>query len=276
MMPALLTMTSMRPKEAMAWLAKACTLARSLTSSATAVAMPPAAVISATSSCRRSWRRAPRTTRAPCAARVRAMAWPMPLLAPVTRTTLSWMLEFMGKLRWGWSGGGGGKRPSVGVAGRRGRHAAQDHAGVVQHPIDELAIGGKAGVVHVIDVGAADRVAALVGTAAVAAGFVITAVGTQFMADVSVVGDPHAHPRVGQVGGITGMGGGRPGAGGGVAAGCGAGRGGFGSRPVGYRARGQGRACQHQCEGGGGHHTRRGLGGWGEGGEGMHRRAPWW
>src|SRR5690606_36033874 len=96
-------------------------------------------------------------------------------------------------------------RPSVGFAGRRGRHAAQDHACVVQHPIDELAIGGKAGVVHVIDVGAADCVAALVGTAAVAAGFVITAVGTQFMADISVVGDPHAHPRVGQVGGITGM-----------------------------------------------------------------------
>ncbi len=78
--PALLTRTA-RVRNAVA---NSSTAARSVTSSWYAVAWWPASFSSAASASTRSLRRAVSTTRKPSAASVRAVAAPMPLLAPVT------------------------------------------------------------------------------------------------------------------------------------------------------------------------------------------------
>src|SRR6266704_2278450 len=57
-----------------------------------AIALPPLPVSSLASDWRRSTRRAPSTTLAPCAERSRAVASPSPLLAPVMTTTFPAML----------------------------------------------------------------------------------------------------------------------------------------------------------------------------------------
>jgi hypothetical protein len=85
--PALLKMTSMRPNFSRANATNAFTSARLTTSRLLYSATPPRSRISAAIFCRRSVRRAPRTTLAPCSASSRAVASPMPLLAPVMRTT---------------------------------------------------------------------------------------------------------------------------------------------------------------------------------------------
>src|SRR6266446_1273873 len=86
--PALLTRTSSRPNRSCARLMNAATSSRLVTSSRSGSAAPPAFSSSAASVLSLSSRRAPSTTLAPCAARWRAVASPIPLLAPVIATTL--------------------------------------------------------------------------------------------------------------------------------------------------------------------------------------------
>src|SRR5579864_6889957 len=87
-MPALFTRTSTRPKLLTAPLMSASTSTRCVTSTANPTALPPAAEISFTTASIRFFRRAPRTTFAPCCARSFAVLSPSPLLAPVMTTTL--------------------------------------------------------------------------------------------------------------------------------------------------------------------------------------------
>src|SRR6266849_1206960 len=86
--PALLTRTSSRPNRSCARLTNAATSSRLVTSSLSGSASPPAFSSSAASVFSLSSRLAPNTTLAPCAARCRAVASPIPLLAPVIATTL--------------------------------------------------------------------------------------------------------------------------------------------------------------------------------------------
>jgi hypothetical protein len=95
-MPALLTSTSSRPKVAIACSIMRAAPAKSLTSSPLAIASPPAAAISATTSCAgpddaplpsRAPPRSFTTTLAPCAANISAYSRPMPRPAPVMITT---------------------------------------------------------------------------------------------------------------------------------------------------------------------------------------------
>jgi len=91
--PALLMITSTRPKRCSAKSTKAWVSSRLVTSSARQAATPPRSPISATSFSSRSRRRAPSTTVAPWAASRRAVASPMPLLAPVMSTILPVMFD---------------------------------------------------------------------------------------------------------------------------------------------------------------------------------------
>src|SRR6266566_2681136 len=86
--PALLTRVSNRPNRPAACCTAASAWVRSVMSASTASAVPPALPISATRASRRSWRRATSATQAPCSASRRAVAAPMPLLAPVTRAAV--------------------------------------------------------------------------------------------------------------------------------------------------------------------------------------------
>ena len=63
--------------------------------------------------------------------------------------------------------------------------------------IDKIAICGEAGVVAVVDMGAFDLVASAVGALSLAARLVVSAFRQQFVANMSVVGDPHADIGVG-------------------------------------------------------------------------------
>src|SRR4051794_3533309 len=92
MSPALLIMTSTRPYARTAASTSPFTWSRWVTSVATARALPPRPASSSASARRRSTRRAPSTTLAPCAERSRAVASPSPLLAPVMTTALPSML----------------------------------------------------------------------------------------------------------------------------------------------------------------------------------------
>ena len=89
--PALLISTSMRPQRSSAACAKRDMAARSVTSSSRNSAVPPAARMSPARASSRSALRAPSISLAPAAPSSRAMAAPMPLLAPVMRTTFSVM-----------------------------------------------------------------------------------------------------------------------------------------------------------------------------------------
>src|SRR5438132_4291906 len=93
--PALLIITSIRPYGCMAASTNLFTWSQWVTSVATASALPPPAVNSSANDWRRSRRRAPSTTVAPCAERSRAVASPSPLLAPVMTTTFPSMLFVM-------------------------------------------------------------------------------------------------------------------------------------------------------------------------------------
>lgn len=63
--------------------------------------------------------------------------------------------------------------------------------------VDEIAVGGKAGVVPVFDVGTRHLVSPAIGALAVAARLDIAAVRQEFVADPVVVGDPHADKGMG-------------------------------------------------------------------------------
>ena len=91
LMPALLTSTSSRPNSVTAASARRWRSSRRVTSVARLTARPPRSRICCASWSRRSVRRAPSTTAAPRSASSRAVASPMPLLAPVTATTLPLM-----------------------------------------------------------------------------------------------------------------------------------------------------------------------------------------
>jgi hypothetical protein len=93
MTPALFTMTSTRPYLSRAEATNCLTLASSVTSNSWWPASPPASWICLATRARRSVRRAPRKTRWPFAARRRAVASPMPLLAPVMSTTLDGVVD---------------------------------------------------------------------------------------------------------------------------------------------------------------------------------------
>src|SRR6267378_4749147 len=82
-MPALLTSTSIRPKAETAAAMPDSTSASSVTSMARAMTSSPAAARAAAKL------RSAITTLAPAPAKIRAISWPMPLAAPVTRATLS-------------------------------------------------------------------------------------------------------------------------------------------------------------------------------------------
>src|SRR5262245_35895747 len=86
--PALLTRIEMGPDTASPASNALVTEPLSVTSSATAQALPPAPRISASNSRRRSMRRAASTTAAPAPARTRAKCCPRPDDAPVTRAVL--------------------------------------------------------------------------------------------------------------------------------------------------------------------------------------------
>ncbi len=66
----------------------------------------------------------------------------------------------------------------------------QNHPGMVENVVLELAIRGKTRVVLVVDVIAADFVTALISPLAMAARFDITAIRQKFVTDVTVAGDP--------------------------------------------------------------------------------------
>src|SRR3954469_13017829 len=83
--PALLMTVSSRPSSCAVRSTAAWACARSVTSAS--IASPPISPASASS---RSLRRAATATVAPCAASARAVASPIPLLAPVTSATVSW------------------------------------------------------------------------------------------------------------------------------------------------------------------------------------------
>ncbi|MNM90476.1 hypothetical protein D3C81_1027390 [compost metagenome] len=91
MTPALLTRTSTRPCNSTVKSMKDCMSSRLVTSSPITSAVPPAERISLARASRRSVRRAPKTTRAPLLASRRAVASPIPLLAPVITMTFCWM-----------------------------------------------------------------------------------------------------------------------------------------------------------------------------------------
>ena len=68
---------------------------------------------------------------------------------------------------------------------------------MIEHAVDEIAIGGEAGVVDIADMIAGEGVAAAVGAFATAAGFVLAALGQKLVADMAVIGDPEADIGVG-------------------------------------------------------------------------------
>src|SRR5665647_1135672 len=85
-MPALLMTISSPPKCAATASTTVLILSRLATSSGHALALPPLAVISAATACAPSAAKSVTATWAPSAANTRAVARPMPLAAPVTRT----------------------------------------------------------------------------------------------------------------------------------------------------------------------------------------------
>src|SRR5665647_2074111 len=87
--PALLTRMSMRPRSATRRCTAGSMLARSVTSSSTATARPPATRTCSTRPVTSAAERAPAATVAPAAARARTRSCPMPREAPVTRATWS-------------------------------------------------------------------------------------------------------------------------------------------------------------------------------------------
>src|SRR5439155_17275091 len=98
LIPALLIMTSIRPNSCTAVSTNFFTWLRWVTSVATATAFPPLRFNSSANDLRRSERRAPSATLAPCAERSRAAASPSPLLAPVMTTIFPSMLLLIVKL----------------------------------------------------------------------------------------------------------------------------------------------------------------------------------
>ena len=85
-MPALLTMMSSPPKWAATSFTTEMMSSRLATSRVQALAFPPLAVISSATAWVPSALMSVTATLAPSAANTRAVAWPMPLAAPVTRT----------------------------------------------------------------------------------------------------------------------------------------------------------------------------------------------
>src|ERR1700756_1349068 len=88
-MPALLTSTSIRPKAETAAATPDSTSASLVTSMARAMTRSPEWSSSSAAARAATKLRSAIATRAPAAAKVRAISWPMPLAAPVTRATLS-------------------------------------------------------------------------------------------------------------------------------------------------------------------------------------------
>src|SRR5437867_2952031 len=134
--PALLIMTSIRPNFCTAVSTNFFTWSRRVTSVVTASALPPLPVNSSTNDLRRSARRAPSTTLAPCADRSRAAASPSPLLAPVMTTTFPSMLLLIVKLN-------------------RNFHRAGDierlHAGIYLSDDDDAGLGNFLAVLAIVN-----------------------------------------------------------------------------------------------------------------------------
>ena len=63
---------------------------------------------------------------------------------------------------------------------------------MVENIVDELSIRSETGVVPILDAGAGDLVATLVGTLSTASGFVVPAVRKKLLPDVTVGRHPHA------------------------------------------------------------------------------------
>jgi hypothetical protein len=95
MSPALLTSVSSRPSSPTTRSTALSACRRSVTSPSTTRALPPSARIAAATSSSRSRRRGSSATVAPSAARLCAVAAPMPLLAPVTSATVPWSFSVM-------------------------------------------------------------------------------------------------------------------------------------------------------------------------------------
>src|ERR687895_1847743 len=64
--------------------------------------------------------------------------------------------------------------------------SVDDHPGVIENAIAEFAVCGEAGVVHVVDSIASQRVTAGVGASSVSPRFVIAAIGQKLVTDVSI------------------------------------------------------------------------------------------
>src|SRR6266700_3897665 len=94
--PASLTRVSNRPNRSTACWTAASAWVRSVMSASTASAVPPALSIWAARASSRSRRRATSATQAPCSASWRAVAAPIPLLAPVTRAAVPVSFDSMG------------------------------------------------------------------------------------------------------------------------------------------------------------------------------------
>ena len=88
-MPASFTQVSNRPNSRIAAAATCLTSSSLPTSQTTATARPPCPLISSARSRSAASLRAASTTAAPCAAAIRAVTSPMPLLAPVMTITCS-------------------------------------------------------------------------------------------------------------------------------------------------------------------------------------------
>src|ERR687895_3001597 len=78
------------------------------------------------------------------------------------------------------------------AGGLLSRHLpVEDHPGVIENAIAEFAVCGEAGVVHVVDSIASQRVTAGVGASSASARFVMAAIGQKLVTDEPVFGNPH-------------------------------------------------------------------------------------
>ena len=64
---------------------------------------------------------------------------------------------------------------------------------MMEHTVNEVAIGREAGVINVVDVVARDNIATLVGAPLAAARLIVAAVGQQLVPDMAVSRHPHSN-----------------------------------------------------------------------------------
>src|SRR5690242_1008073 len=150
MMPALLTRIVGAPSSCATRATAASTCSGRLTSTPTAIARPPAAVMADTVSPQACSSRSSTATAWPSAASRRAVAAPMPRAAPVTMA-VRWVVLVMGASRASYEGACGGRGGGAGRRSGEGGPAGGDERGdQLAHPV-EAGSDGLAGEVPGVD-----------------------------------------------------------------------------------------------------------------------------